>query len=182
MSNFWGFSFMSKYSYEFKLKVVKAYLKSHRGIRVNALQYQVPAKSLLGWVARFEAHGPEALRKSFTHYTAAFKLLVLKYMDTHQLSIAQTATHFNIPSTDTVGKWLRLYNQGGAKVLEAKSKGRVPMSKPKQPYTPSNKPVTQMTQEELMQELEYRRVETEYLKKLEALAQQKSLANKNKPK
>ena len=171
---------MSKYSYEFKLKVVKAYLKSHRGIRVNALQYQVPAKSLLGWVTRFETHGSEALKKSFTHYTATFKLLVLEHMRTHQLSIAQTATQFNIPSTDTVGRWLRLYNQGGAKVLEAKPKGRVPMSKPKNPYSPTNKSVTQMTHEELIQELEYRRAETEYLKKLEALAQQKSLANKNK--
>jgi transposase len=35
---------------------------------------------------------------------------------------------------------------------------------------------------ELMQELEYRRVETDYLKKLEALAQQKYLASKNKSK
>jgi transposase-like protein len=173
---------MSKYSYEFKLQVVKAYLESHRGLRVNALQYQVPAKSLLGWVARFEAHGPGALKKSFTHHTTSFKLLVLEHMRTHQLSIAQTATHFNISSTDTVGKWLRLYNQGGVKALEAKPKGRVPMSKPKQPYTPSNKSVTQMTHEELIQELEYRRAETEYLKKLEALAQQKILANKNKSK
>jgi len=56
------------------------------------------------------------------------------------------------------------------------------MSKPFKPFTPTNKPVTQMTPQELMQELEYRRVETDYLKKLEALAQQKHLANKNKPK
>ena len=39
-----------------------------------------------------------------------------------------------------------------------------------------------MTPEELMQELEYRRVETAYLKKLEALAQQKHLVSKNKSK
>ena len=128
MSNFWGFSFMSKYSSAFKLKVVKAYLKSHRGIRVNALQYQVPEKSLRGWVARFEAHGPEALKKSFTHRTTAFKLLVLEYMSTHQLSIAQTAAHFNIPSPSTIGVWLKLYNQGGATALKPKSKRRTPMS------------------------------------------------------
>ena len=50
------------------------------------------------------------------------------------------------------------------------------------PFTPTNKPVTQMTPEELMQELEYRRMEADYLKKLEALAQQKHLASKNKSK
>lgn len=182
MSNSWGFSFMSKYSYEFKLQVVKEYLESHRGLRVNALQYQVPEKSLLGWVALFKAHGPEALKKRFTQHTSAFKLSVLQHMSSEGLSIIQTATHFNISSTDTVGRWLRLYNQGGVKALEAKPKGRVPMSKPKNSYSPTNKPVAQMTHEELIQELEYRRAETEYLKKLEALAQQKSLANKNKSK
>lgn len=173
---------MSKYSYEFKLQVVKAYLESHRGLRVNALQYQVPEKSLLGWVALFEVHGPEALKKRFTQHTSTFKLSVLQHMSSEGLSIAQTATYFNISSTSTVGRWLHLYNQGGVKALEAKPKGRVPMSKPKNSYSPTNKPATQMTHEELIQELEYRRAETEYLKKLEALAQQKSLANKSKSK
>ena len=56
------------------------------------------------------------------------------------------------------------------------------MPKPFKPFVPTNKPVTQMTQEELIQELEYRRVETDYLKKLEALTQQKYLASKNKSK
>jgi hypothetical protein len=56
------------------------------------------------------------------------------------------------------------------------------MSKPFKPFVPTNKPVAQMTTEELMQELEYRRMETDYLKKLEALAQQKHLAKKNKSK
>jgi hypothetical protein len=56
------------------------------------------------------------------------------------------------------------------------------MPKPFKPFTPTNKPVTQMTPDELMQELEYRRMETDYLKKLEALAQQKHLASKNKSK
>jgi transposase-like protein len=173
---------MSKYSYEFKLKVVKAYLKSHRGIRVNALQYDVPAKSLLGWVARFEAHGPEALKKSFTHHTTTFKLLVLEHMGTHQLSIAQTATHFNIPSPSTIGVWLRLYNQGGVTALEPKPKGRPPMPKQINYKALLRKPVGELTREELLQRLEYAEVENAYLKKLEALAQQKSLANKNKPK
>ena len=173
---------MSKYSYEFKLQVVKAYLKSHRGIRINALQYQVPEKSLRGWVARFEAHGPEALKKSFTHRTTAFKLLVLEYMSTHQLSIAQTAAHFNIPSPSTIGVWLKLYNQGGATALEPKPKGRRSMSKRTDYQALLSKPISELSHEELLKRLEYAEAENAYLKKLEALAQQKSLANKNKPK
>ena len=151
-------------------------------MRVTALQYQIPEKSLRGWVARFEAHGPEALKKTFTHRTTAFKLLVLQYMSTHQLSIAQTATHFNISSTDTVGRWLRLYNQGGATALKPKSKGRTPMPKRIDYKALLSKPIAELTREELLQRLEYAEVENAYLKKLEALAQQKNLANKNKSK
>jgi len=74
-----------------------------------------------------------------------------------------TAAHFNIAAPSTIAIWQRLYNEGGINALEPKPKGRRPMSKPK-PFSPTNKPVTQMTHEELMQELEYRRVETDYLK------------------
>ncbi len=45
-----------------------------------------------------------------------------------------------------------------------------------------NKPITELSHEELLKRLEYAEAENAYLKKLEALAQQKSLANKNKPK
>jgi transposase-like protein len=103
-------------------------------------------------------------------------------MEQYQLSINQAASQFNIPAPSTISRWQRLYNEGGITALEPKPKGRPSMSKPFKPFAPTNKPVTQMTPEELMQELEYRRVETDYLKKLEALAQQKYLASKNKSK
>ena len=103
-------------------------------------------------------------------------------MKNNQTSIRPTAAHFNIAAPSSISVWQRLYNEGGIAALQARPKGRVPMPKPFKPFVPTNKPVTQMTQEELIQELEYRRVETDYLKKLEALAQQKHLASKNKPK
>ena len=99
-----------------------------------------------------------------------------------QLSINQAAARFNIAAPSSIAVWQRLYNEGGITALEPKPKGRPPMSKPLKPFVPTNKPVIQMTPEELMQELEYRRVETDYLKKLQALAQQKHLASKNKSK
>ena len=105
-------------------------------------------------------------------------------MDDHQLSVYETAVHFNLPTVGSLREWQKIYNKGGITALQAKPRGRPPMSKsnPLKPYTPTNKPVTQMTPDELMQELEYRRLETDYLKKLEALAQQKNLVSKNKSK
>lgn len=56
------------------------------------------------------------------------------------------------------------------------------MTKSPKSYIPSNKPVSEMSPEELMRELEYRRAETAYLKKLEALAQAKALDKQKKSK
>ena len=138
--------------------------------------------SQMGSVHAFKAHGQKSFVKGHAKYSSTFKLSVLQHMEQHQLSINQAASHFNIPAPSTISHWQRLYNEGGITALEPKPKGRPSMSKPFKPLVPTNKPVTQMTPEELMQELEYRRVETDYLKKLEALAQQKYLASKNKSK
>ncbi|WP_299765039.1 IS3 family transposase, partial [Polynucleobacter sp. GWA2_45_21] len=127
------------------------------------------------WVHAFKAHGLRSLHRSYVQYTATFKLSVLQYMEQHQLSINQAAAHFNIPAPSTIGQWQRLYNEGGITALEPKPKGRPPMSKPFKPFIPTNKPVTQMTPQELMQELEYRRVEIDYPKKARGLSPAKAL-------
>jgi transposase-like protein len=173
---------MSKYSKAFKLKVIQHYLSGEDGYKATSLLYGVNFAYIRKWVLAFKAHGQDSLNKRYIKHTSAAKLAILQYMDCHQLSIGQATAHFNIASPSTISAWQRLYNEGGITALEPKPKGRPPMSKPFKPFNPTNKPVTQMTPQELMQELEYRRVETDYLKKLEALAQQKHLANKNKSK
>ncbi len=173
---------MSKYSKEFKLAVINHYLSGQDGFTSTAGIYDVKSAYVRKWVYAFKLHGQNSLIKRYIRHSPAFKLSVLQYMTEHHLSINQAAAHFNIAAPSTVIVWQRLYNEGGLAALQAKPKGRAPMPKPFKPFTPTNKPVTQMTSQELMQELEYRRVEADYLKKLEALAQQKHLASKNKSK
>jgi len=173
---------MSKYSKEFKLAVINHYLTTKDGFRSTAALYEVNPSHIKKWIYAFKIHGQNSLTKRYTTYTSAFKLSVLQYMAEHQLSINQAGAHFNIASPVAIRGWQNLYNEGGMTALEPKPKGRPPMSKPFKPFAPTNKPVTQMTPDELMQELEYRRMETDYLKKLQALAQQKHLASKNKSK
>jgi len=173
---------MSKYSTQFKLKVVKEYLK-FGGLRRIANLHEINTSDIRNWTLAYQTHGLPSLKKRvLQQYTPQFKLSVLQYMKNNQASIRPTAAHFNIAAPSSISVWQRLYNEGGIAALQARPKGRVPMPKPFKPFVPTNKPVTQMTQEELIQELEYRRVETDYLKKLEALAQQKHLASKNKSK
>jgi transposase-like protein len=173
---------MSKYSSQFKFKVVQEYLK-FGGLRRIANLHEINTSDIRNWTLAYQTHGLPSLQKRvLRQYTPQFKLSVLQYMKNNQTSIRPTAAHFNIAAPSSISVWQRLYNEGGIAALQARPKGRVPMPKPFKPFVPTNKPVTQMTQEELIQELEYRRVETDYLKKLEALAQQKHLASKNKSK
>ncbi len=173
---------MSKYSKELKLAAINHYLASADGFQSTADHFQVDCRELRTWVYRFRIHNQESLTRCHTRYPALVKLQILECMARHKLSINQTLARFNIASSSTIRVWQRLYNEGGLAALQAKPKGRPSMSKPFKPFVPTNKPVTQMTPEELMQELEYRRLETDYLKKLEALTQQKHLVSKNKSK
>jgi len=181
-SNFWGFSFMAKYSVKFKLQIVREYIKGTGGYNALAQKYEVSRKYIPTWVGLYQNHGIQGLRRVRVQYSTTFKLQVLKRMLQKSWSTQETATHFNIPSPSTIGVWLRLYNRGGLTALKPKPKGRPPMSKRTDYQALLNKPIAELSHEELLKRLEYAEAENAYLKKLEALAQQKSLANKNKPK
>ncbi len=49
---------------------------------------------------------------------------VVEYMKDTGSSLRQTAAHFNIPSSSTVGKWERIYHEQGKEALYINSRGR----------------------------------------------------------
>ena len=173
---------MSKYSKDFKLEVIHHYLSGKEGFTATAKRYGVKFTYVRTWVHAFKAHGQKSLTKTYTHHPSAFKLAVLKAMAQDQLSINQAAAHFNIASPSTISVWQCLYNEGGITALEPKPKGRPPMSKRSEIQALLAKPSEQLTHEELLLKSHYLEVGNAYLKKLEALAQQKYLANKSRSK
>ena len=173
---------MSKYSKALKQEVIKKYLSGKVGYRTLGAQYGINPAHIKKWVGAFKANGQKSLSRSRTNYSSAFKLSVLKTIEQHQLSTNQAASQFHIAAPSSIRVWQRLYNEGGITALEPKPKGRPPMSK-KTDYTALlSKPVSELSHEELLKRLEYLEVENAYLKKLEALAQQKILAKQNKSK
>ena len=97
------------------------------------------------------------------------------------MSINEALAHYNIPANTSLVSWIRLYNMGGIDALQTKPRGRPRMSKQeKTSPVPENKPLQEMTREELLEELEDRRVEVACLKKLKALVQSGQLAIKPK--
>ena len=173
---------MSKHSEQFKLSVVQQYLAGPAGFKTVARQHGLKHAMVRNWVGWYRAHGTDGLKKKFSHYSAEFKLSVLKHMWENELSYGQTAAVFNIRSPGVLSVWERGYRSGGTDALVARPRGRpkqmaAPPTKPESPLDDENRP-----REELLTELNHLRMENAYLKKLRALvqAQQKATPPKKR--
>lgn len=173
---------MSKYSKAFKLKLIKQCLSGRSSPRQLAAVHKIDSSQIRRWVCVYQAHGQKAFDRSYTHYSKAFKIAVLRSMSRHRLSVAEAALRFDIPASSTVRLWQKLYTQGGSTALDPRPRGRTAMPGKLKPFKPTNKPVEEMTQAELMREVQYRRAETAYLKKLEAVLQARESTAEPKPK
>ena len=170
---------MSKYSAEFKLKVIRSY-SEECGFRKLAKRFDLDEAAVRKWVHAYESHGDDTLRKKASGYSIEFMLMVLEKISSGKMSIRGVCAHFDIRAHRTVLTWQRLYNEGGIDALQNRPRGRPKMSKQAKPIPESEKPLEEMTREELLQELEYRRAEVAYLKKLKALVQSRQSATKPK--
>ena len=181
-TNFWGF-LMAKHTEEFKYRVVQEYFNDPIGYRALSKKYGLQHSTVKRWVGWYQTHGMEGLAKKFTHYSAEFKLSVLRYVWDNSISYSQAAIHFNIRNPGILAQWVQLYRHGGLGALEPLHKGRPPtMSTPSKKPSPNQESVAQ-SHEALLEELNYLRLENAYLKKLQALVQAKEkLARERKRK
>jgi transposase len=171
---------MIKYTEQFKLKVVKHYLKGPMGYGRLGAHYGVAAPHIRNWVATYRLHGLDGLRRKVSGYDAKFKLSVLQHMWENGLSNRQAAVHFNVRNPTSIAIWESRYREGG---MEALARPRKHVLKMKAPTSkPEPKPDHERSREELIKELEYLRMENEVLKKLEALAQARKAPAKKKRK
>ena len=168
-----------KYDYEFRLQCVEAVLDGKRSVKSIAREKGIEHSNLRLWLGFYEAYGTQGLKpRAKQHYTACFKLMVLKAIDKELLSLRAACVRFNIPSESAIISWRNAYESKGESGLIAKPIGRP--AKMKLPIKrKAKKPAKPLTrEEELLNENEYLRAENELLKKLQALAQTKK---KQKP-
>ena len=175
---------MARYDEKFKKAVVKAYLSGPSGYRALEGRYGVDQSTIRRWVDVYRRHGDAGLHKKFSHYSARFKLSVLKRMWRQELSYSQVVVLFDLRGgTGVVSNWERQYHEGGLDALEPKPRGRPKKMKPPEPPKVAVRPEDTRTLEELRKENEYLRAEVAYLKKLYALVRAQRLAapKKRKP-
>ena len=169
---------MSKYSNEFKLEVVKYYLEGHHSRAGTARKFGMPSSTpLKEWIKKYQEHGPEGLiKQQKSSYSGEFKQNVVEYMHDNHLSATQTAIHFRL-QTPIVLKWERIYYEEGPQGLYKERRGRNKNMSSK----PRKKKLSKEVEEDLIAENQRLRMENEYLKKLNALVQER-IKRENKKK
>ncbi|EFN9058176.1 IS3 family transposase [Escherichia coli] len=161
-----------KHSFEVKLAAVNHYLAGHAGIISTAKLFQLSHTSLSHWINLFLLHGPQALDcRHKRSYSPEDKLCVVLYALGHSESLPRVAARFNIPSHNTVKKWIKGYRKSGN---EAFIRRRKEKSMTRSDDTHENE--ANMTPEEMKNELRYLRAENAYLK-----AMQEHLLEKKPP-
>ena len=156
-----------KYNYEQKLKAVLAVIENYQTFRSAAAEIGTDKESVRRWVGLYKQFGTEGLLIKKRDFSLEFKLSIIRYMQENRLSFFKTAIEFGITNDSVLRKWYRIYNEHGVLGLMSKNLYRnngMRSGKPNQ---------DEKTREELLKELEYLRAENAYLKKLQALVQER---------
>ncbi|WP_182103812.1 helix-turn-helix domain-containing protein [Niallia taxi] len=170
---------MAKFSIEEKISAVLEYIDGDDGVNTIARKIGVNYALFQDWIKQYKLHGEKAFEKRYTNYSVDFKLDVSKFMNETGTSNKETAAIFNIPSPPTILKWRKAFEEGGIDALKPKKKGRPFMSEKSQKKT--KKTPDKGSVEELQEEIYRLKMENAYLKKLNALVQEREkLQNKKK--
>ena len=173
---FGGAYFMSKYTKEFKLKLVKEYLKGELGCKSLAKKYNIASTPLRGWIKRYKEHEIKGLERNNVSYDGNFKISVVEYMHNNHLSLTETASKYNLGNANIIAKWEQIYYEEGPQSLFSEKRGR----KSKISSKPNKKKISKATEKDLIEEVQYLRMENAYLKKLHALIQERDNPQKKK--
>lgn len=161
---------MSKYSHEFKLEVVEYCIEEHHSYMDTSNHFNLNNDNLvLRWVRKYQEHGPSGLIRNQQKFDGKLKQYIVEYMHTNHLSLTETAIKFNIGNPSVVGKWERIYYEEGPQALYIERRGRCKNMSPKQ----KKKELSKEVEEDLIAENQRLRMENAYLKKLQALVQER---------
>ena len=168
---------MSKYSFEFKKKVVKAYLNGEGGYGYLSKTYGVPAqRNIQEWVQNYQKFGDVGLIRSRKNQTYSFekKLSVVELYLSSEISYQDLALQEGIANPSMIANWVNRFRVAGPDALRPHKKGRrETLEKPekKSSALPIESPVDTSAEhvKELEDELLKLRIENAFLKELRRL-------------
>lgn len=149
---------MAKYSYEFKKKVVDAYLNGEGGYKFLSSTYGPTDRDIRKWVSNYQSFGDEGLMRSRQQgkYSFEKKLSVVEFYLSNEVSYQELAIQEGITNPSMIAAWVSRFRVAGPDALRPHKKGRKKTLD--KPYIDSQK-----------QEVEERNIDTsaEHVKELE---------------
>jgi len=118
---------MSKYSFEFKKKVVTSYLNGEGGYPTIAEKYGIPAFSnVKKWVHNYEKFGDAGLLRSRKNENYSFedKLHMVELYLSSELTYQELALQEGILHPAQIQKWVNDFRIAGPDALRPRKKGR----------------------------------------------------------
>ena len=169
---------MTKYSYEFKKKVVSAYLNGEGGYEYLSKKYDISHHDIVRrWVKSYNKFGDKGLARSRqnNNYSFQFKLSVVELYLSSEVSYQELALSQGINNPSLITRWVNDFRIIGPDALRPKKKGRkktLDIRELKNTSEPNEeKPVDTSTEhvKELEDENLKLRIENAYLKELRRL-------------
>ena len=169
---------MSKYSYEFKKKIVLEYLAGEGGPVTLARKYGIPSETRIKeWIKAYQNLGDEGLMRSRQkkNYSYEYKLGIVEMYLTSELSYMDIALAEKIKNPCIIAQWVSDFRAFGPEALRPKKKGR--KAKVDTPETQKIKPIEETVPvdtsvehvKELEDELLKLRIENAFIKELRRL-------------
>lgn len=177
---------MAKYNYEFKKKIVQAYLNGEGGYSYLANKYGVPSDTnVKKWVNAYKEFGDDGLMRSRKNesYSFEFKLNVVELYLTTEVSYQELALSVKINNPPLIAKWVNDYRIAGPDALKSKRKGRRPKLTKRDKNKAIQEPELSINSEYLKQLEEENlklRIENAYLKELRRLRLEGTPQNKKR--
>ncbi len=174
-----------KLSLKDKRKIIETYKTEYCSYECAGKAVGCSSKVAELIIKQYELHGEKALTisKKQNHYSEEFKKKMVDLVESGR-TITSLTVEYNLHTTSTIRRWIKIFEQLGYNGLKENKRGR-PKMKPKETKTNENavSPLTDKERqefEEMKKKLEYLEMENEYLKKLDALVQERLKREKKK--
>ena len=117
---------MAKYSYEFKKKIVDAYLRGEGGYKYLSSVYGPQKRNIEKWVKNYQSFGNEGLMRSRQQKKYSFekKLSVVELYLTNEISYQELAIQEGITNPSLIAAWVSRFRVAGPEALKSRKKGR----------------------------------------------------------
>ncbi len=169
-----------RHNLESKLMIVKYVLDEKHSFWEASDFFGVAYQTIRTWVKHYEHEGISGLTIKNKGYSGEFRVYVVEYMRKHKLSLAQTAIQFSLPDHTRVRIWNKIYDEKGPQYLMEEHRGRKKMKNTEKSnkQKKNNSKMNNSAEKELLKKIEYLETENAYLKKLNALIQDKEKSKK----